>query len=551
MKVKIVNYDKEYTFSKSVTPKDILQKIDIEPKYPFIAALLNNKDVINLNEVLNNDAELEFLDLRDTEASKLYWSSLTFILIRAVKELYPSARVKIHHSLSKGLYCEMYADFLIYESDVKEIEKRMGEIIEEDILFVKESLKKKDAIKLFEEQGQMDKVRLFKYYKDSQIDIYKLKNSIDYFYGPLLPSTSYIYKFGLKYYPPGFILYAPWQKSPDVLPPFSEQYKLFQIYREYERWMKILKVEDVGSLNKHIKEGTISDLIKVGEALHEKKIASIADMIKDSAGEIKIILIAGPSSSGKTTFAKRLGIQLRVNGITPHVVSLDDYFIDRDKTPLCPDGTPDFESIKAINLDMFEHNMNDLLSGKEAFLPKYNFKEGKSSLRNKPLELGENDVLVVEGIHCLNPTLIQNLPGDNFFRIYVSDLTQLNLDDHNRIHTTQTRIVRRLVRDYKYRGHDAEKTILMWPKVRAGEDKNIFPYQENADVIFNSALVFELFVLKKYAEPILKEVQETSEAYRVAKHLLSFFEYFLSIEDDEVPPTSILREFIGGSSFNY
>ncbi len=548
--MRVIIDGKEYQIKKGNVLLDIINKDEYE--YPIIVGLKDGKEIINLNDPLNDGDNIQLLDLRHIEALRVYWSSLTFVLFRAVKELYPSAKIKIHHSYAKGLYCEMYSDFLIYESDIKEIEKKMQSLVNEDIPFIKEIVDKEKAIRIFKKHGQKDKVRLLQYYPEETVTIYRLKNSVDYFYYPLLPSTGYLYKFGLRYYPPGFILYAPWQKDPQKLPPFTEQRKLFQIYREYERWMRILDVEDVGSLNNHIKDGSISELIKVGEALHEKKIAYIADMIKNTAGGAKIILIAGPSSSGKTTFAKRLGIQLRVAGIKPHVISLDDYFVDRTKTPIGEDGKPDFESIKAVNLEMFEENMTDLLNHKEVYLPKYNFKEGKSTLRDKPLKLEENDVLVVEGIHCLNPELIKNIPAkENFFKIYVSDLTQLNLDDHNRIPTTRTRIIRRLVRDYKYRGHDAEKTILMWPKVREGEDKNIFPYQEESDVIFNSALVFEISVLKKYAVPILKEVKEDSEAYLEARHLLEFLEYFLEIDDEEIPPTSILREFIGGSSFNY
>ncbi len=548
--MRVIIDGKEYQIKKGNVLLDIINKDEYE--YPIIVGLKDGKEIINLNDPLNDGDNIQLLDLRHIEALRVYWSSLTFVLFRSVKELYPSAKIKIHHSYAKGLYCEMYSDFLIYESDIKEIEKKMQSLIKEDIPFVKEVVDKEKAIRIFRKHGEKDKVRLLQYYPEETVTIYRLKNSVDYFYYPLLPSTGYLYKFGLRYYPPGFILYAPWQKDPQKLPPFTEQRKLFQIYREYERWMRILDVEDVGSLNNHIKDGSISELIKVGEALHEKKIAYIADMIKNTAGGAKIILIAGPSSSGKTTFAKRLGIQLRVAGIKPHVISLDDYFVDRTKTPVGEDGKPDFESIKAVNLEMFEENMTDLLNHKEVYLPKYNFKEGKSTLRDKPLKLEENDVLLVEGIHCLNPELIKNIPAkENFFKIYVSDLTQLNLDDHNRIPTTRTRIIRRLVRDYKYRGHDAEKTILMWPKVREGEDKNIFPYQEESDVIFNSALVFEISVLKKYAVPILEEVKEDSEAYLEARHLLEFLEYFLEIDDEEIPPTSILREFIGGSSFNY
>jgi uridine kinase len=394
-----------------------------------------------------------------------------------------------------------------------------------------------------------DKLRLLKYINLPRINLYRCGDLYDYFYGPMVPSMGYLKVFDLLYYDPGFILMYPQAGDPFHIPPFHDLPKLARIFKEAEEWANILDVGDVGALNDKVVSGEINEIILVNEGLHEKKIANIADMIYAGKDKIKIVLIAGPSSSGKTTFARRLSIQLRVLGLKPYPLSLDDYFVDREHTPKDESGNYDFESIRALDLELFNQHLAALLNGEEVEIPRFNFRTGLREWIGRKYKMEKDAVLVIEGIHGLNEILTSSVPRENKYKIYISALTQLNIDNHNRIPTTDSRLMRRIVRDYLYRDRDAATTILTWPQVRAGEEKNIFPYQEEADIMFNSALVYEMCILKKYAAPLLREIPVSSPAYLEAKRLLTFLSYFLEAEENAIPNNSIIREFIGGSCF--
>jgi Uridine kinase len=473
---------------------------------------------------------------------------LQFILIKAVLELYPEANITIEHSLSKGIFGEIHKEKGLDVDDINAIKTRMAEIIQADYPIKKITLSKTEAIKIFEGYNMQDKVRLLKYFTTDTVKLYELNGFYDYFYGPMAFSTGAIKLFDLIYHDPGFNLRYPDESNIDELPPFVDFKKLSKIFYETEQWGNILGVGDVGSLNEKVESKEIIDIIRVSEALHEKKIANIADMICDRK-EAKIVLIAGPSSSGKTTFSKRLGIQLRVNGLIPVPISLDDYFVERDFTPKDENGEYDFESIYALDLELFNKHLNLLLQGEAVELPTFNFKTGKREWGNEEMKLPKNGIIIIEGIHGLNDMLTSTIPSENKFKIYISALTQLNIDDHNRIATTNIRILRRIVRDFLSRGYGGEKTLLMWPSVRRGEERNIFIYQESADAMFNSSLVYELCVLKKFALEELNKIDSSSPAYCDAMNLKSFLKYFKEVETNLVPENSILREFIGGSCF--
>ncbi|MTI69605.1 MAG: nucleoside kinase [Firmicutes bacterium] len=425
----------------------------------------------------------------------------------------------------------------------------MKEIIDKDLDIKRELIKTNEADKIFKKQNMKDKLRLSKYRQKEDIHVYNLDGFYDKFYGYLAPSTGFIDKFNLKYYRPGIIIQYPREDSNFDIPDFIEQNKLAKIFKETETWGEILDVGNVGALNDKVKDGSIGDIIRVSETLHEKKLSYIADSITNDKN-IRIILIAGPSSSGKTTFAQRLSIHLRVNGKKPISISLDDYFVNREDTPLDENGEYDFESIDAIDIEKFNEDLIKLINGDEVRLPKFDFISGKRKFRDKPIKINKDQPIIIEGIHGLNEKLTRSIPKNNKFKVYVSALTQLNIDYHNRIPTTDTRLLRRMVRDHNYRGNDAVRTLKLWDSVRKGEESNIFPYQEEADVMFNSALVYELAVLKKYAEPLLKEIDSSSKYYAESKRLLKFLNYFKDISEEEnIPNTSIIREFVGGSCF--
>jgi len=477
-----------------------------------------------------------------------YIRTLQFIFIKTVYDLYPNAVLEIEHSLSKGIYGEIYKEQKLNEKDVEKIKSKMNEIIEKNYNINKVILYKDEAIEIFRSYGLEDKCRILKYSRDSKVELYELGGRYDYFYGPMAFSTGVIKVFNLIYYSPGFILMPPKENNPKEVIEFVDQKKLAKIFREAEDWARILQIKDLGALNHNVANREIVDMVRIAEALHEKKVAYIADMIKDRE-TVKIVLIAGPSSSGKTTFTRRLAIQLRVNGLIPVSISLDDYFLNRENTPRDENGDYDFESIYALDLDLFNDNLRDLLEGKEVKVPQFNFFTGSRSWHEKPLIIPENGIILIEGIHGLNEMLTSSISKENKFKIYISALTQLNLDNHNRIATTDVRIIRRIVRDYLSRGYGAEDTLKMWPSIRRGEEKNIFVFQEESDVMFNSNLIYELCVLKKYAEPELRKINEDSPVYYEALRLKSFLGLIKDLEGDLVPDNSILREFIGGSCF--
>jgi len=524
---------------------------DFQDKFPstIVAARVNNM-LRELTYIPEGDVELEFVDLTSEDGERIYVRSLSCVFIRAAREIIKGCRVSIEHSLGNGIYCEIHGDRSITESDVLAIEKRMREIIQKDIPFIKESIPLEEAVEMFEKDGQLDKVRLLKYRKRPFINIYSCGWFKDYFYGYMVPSTGFLKKFGLKFYPPGLILQFPNRYSPDDIPPYIDQPKLAAVFKEAEQWGEILGVADVGSLNERISMGRGRELVRIAEALHEKKIAQIADEIAQHSDRLRVILIAGPSSSGKTTFAQRLSVQLKVNGLRPVSVSLDDYFVNRDMTPRDENGNYDFESIEAIDIALFNRQLVELIEGKKVEVPTYNFQKGIREYRGNMLQVEKNQPIIIEGIHGLNERLTSSIPKENKFKIYVSALTQLNIDDHNRIPTTDTRILRRIVRDSQFRSNDALNTIKMWPSVRRGEEKYIFPFQEDANVMFNSALIYELSVLKRYAEPLLQKIDSRYREFPKARILLKFLDYFLPFdEEDEIPPNSIIREFIGKSCF--
>lgn len=507
-------------------------------------ASIDNK-LHELTTVIDEDCNIKFLDTTNSDGHRVYSRSLTLVFIMACEELFENSRVTIEHSVSNGLYCEVKTDKVLTELDRDKIKEKMQEIIDKDYDIEKTIVTKNEAVEFFEKHNMHTKAELLKYKEYDDIKIYKCNNHVDHFYGHMLPSTGYLKTFDVIKYEGGFILLGPSEENKSKLREFIPQPKLSNIYLEMEKWSSLMEVDTVLSLNKIIEENKYGELIRTAEALQEKKLGQIADIIKQE--NKRIILIAAPSSSGKTSFAHRLSIHLRVNNLKPVSISLDDYFVDRDKTPLDEFGNYDFESIYAINLERFNSDLKALLEGKEVTIPRFNFVEGKSE-EGKSLKIDENQPIILEGIHGLNPMLTSSIPDKEKFKIYLSVLTQINLDDHNRIPTTDLRLIRRIVRDNQFRGHDAKRTILTWESVRRGEKKNIFPYQEEADIIFNSSCVYELAILKAYVTPLLEEIERDSEAYTEANRLLKFLQYFVQLNDiSDLPPTSILKEFIGGS----
>lgn len=516
-----------------------------------IVAMKLNNEFHDLMFIPETGGKLIPIDLSNQDGIRVYARSLSLVFIRATAEIYPDYEVHIEHSLSKGLYGEIKIpnNEPFTEKDLSMIHDRMIRIIEADEPIIKETIPLQDAIEIFQKRRQNDKVQLLQFKKKPEVHIYHCGDYVDYFYGHMLPSTGYLRVFDLKYYFPGFILRFPIIDNPTVLPPFQEQRKLARIYYEYEKWGDILEVSEVGSFNKLIAAGKGGELIRIAEALHEKKIARIADLIAADRQRIRLILIAGPSSSGKTTFAQRLAVQLRVNGLKPISISIDNYFIDRAHTPIGTNGLPDYECLEAIDVELFNKDLMALIQGFSVTLPRYNFQTGNREQGKEPIRITKGQPIIIEGIHGLNDRLTSAIPKDNKFKIYISALTQLNIDFHNRIPTTDNRIIRRTVRDNQFRGHDALKTINLWPMVRAGEEVHIFPFQEEADVMFNSALIYELAVLKRFAEPLFRKITPEYPEFAEAKRLMKFLDYFLPLDDCEVPINSILREFIGNSCF--
>jgi len=532
---------------------DIYNGFNLAMPYGPVSAKVNNK-VESLDFRVYYNKDIEFLDITSSSGMRTYVRSLFFVLVKAVEELYPQGNISLEHPISKGYFCKLHIDRTIGLDDVQRIKQKMQEIIAADIPYTRTECHTEKVVRLFEERGMPDKARLLDTYGQLYSYYYQLGDTVDCYYSSLVPSTGYIHLFDIVKYYDGLLLRIPNRENPTKLEEVVKQEKMLEVFQEYHRWNQILGISTVGDLNVACNEGHATDLINVSEALQEKKIAQIADEIthrNQDGKRVKLVLISGPSSSGKTTFSKRLSIQLMTNGLKPYPISLDDYFVNRNDTPLDESGKHDFESLYAVDLPFFEEQLTTLLNGGEVELPRYNFTTGKREMSGKKLRIDEHMILIIEGIHALNPALTPHIPNENKYKVYVSALTTILLDNHNYIPTTDNRLLRRIIRDYKYRNYSAEETIARWPSVRAGEEKWIFPYQENADAMFNSALLFELAVLKDYVEPVLRKVPNRCPEYSEAHRLLRFLNYFVSVQDKELPPTSLLREFLGGSSFQY
>jgi uridine kinase len=529
------------------TPLEVfIQAALPEESFSIMAALVNGK-LSELTQPITQDADVLPISMTDGNGARIYRRSLSFLLVAAVHELYPDVRIVIDYAVPLGgFFCQVEGREPFTAEEVALIERRMREIVGEDAPISKEQVAVTEAIALFGEKGYSDKVQLLKDRRKDYLKLYALHGIKDYFYGYMVPSTGYLCTFRLRHHPPGFILQYPTPEHPTALPAYQDHPKLTATFREYGQWLKVMKVHSVASLNEAIETERIREVILVAEALHEEHIADIAQQIADREGQVRLVLIAGPSGSGKTTFSRRLSVQLMAHGIRPVPLGLDDYFVDREKTPPDEHGEYDFEALEALDLQLFNKQLLALIAGQEVTLSLYNFKTGKREW-GRTLSISDEHVILVEGIHGLNPDLVPNVPSEKIYRIYASALTQLNIDHHNRVSTSDTRLLRRIVRDAANRGYSAQETIKVWEKVQRGEWHNIFPFQENADAVFNSALVYELAVLKPFAEPLLRQVEPGTMEYVEVKRLLAFLDWFLPCGPDLIPDNSILREFIGGS----
>ena len=546
-----VNTGEKRVYPLGVSLMEIKEDFKVDLENPIIGALVNNK-VKELSFVFVKNKKVEFIDYSHPDGMRLYVRSLFFIMFAAVREVFPEVKLKMMHGISRGYYCELSGlDRKITDSDIFAIKSEMRQLVKKDIPFEKIGLPTEEAVEICNKQNLRYKAKLFEQQGALFTYIYFMGDQANYFFGHQVPSTGYLQVFDLVLYYDGMLLRIPNPSKFSEVQPYSTNDKLFEVFQEHKDWAEILNVPNVANLNENTLNGTSGDIIKISEALHEKKIAEIANLINAQRDKVKIVLIAGPSASGKTTFSKRLMVQLAVNGLKPTMISLDDYFVDREKTPKDKKGEYDFEAIEAIDVEFFNQQLNELFSGMVVELPKFNFTVGQKFPSGKMLQLEPGSILIVEGIHGMNPDLIPHIAPKNIFKIFLSALTQISIDDQNHISTTDNRLIRRMIRDSKYRNYSAQETIRRWPSVRAGEDKNIFPYQENADIMFNSALIYELAVLKKYAEPLLKAVTESQPEFSESNRLLKFFSYFKAIDDMEIPPTSLIREFLGGSSFTY
>lgn len=533
--------------------QDIYNAFQLELPYGVVSARVNNK-VRDLNYKIFGSKDVEFLDITSSSGMRTYARSLCFLLTKAVEDLYPAGRVCLEHTISRGYYFKLYIGKQIEIEDVAKIKRRMQELITDKLPYEKIEDRTENVIALFQEKGAIDTVRLLQTYRELYTTYYRLGDTIDYYAGTLVPHTGCLHLFDVVKYYNGILLRVPKMSQPNKLEDIVKQEKMFEVFEEHHNWQRIWDISTVGDFNIACREGKAIDLIHVAEALQEKKIARIADEIATrgkNGNPVKLVLISGPSSSGKTTTSKRLSIQLMTCGLKPYPISLDDFFVDREHTPLDEHGDYDFESLYALDLPYFGECMKRLIEGEEVELPRFDFTIGKRVMSGEKLKLTSDMILILEGIHALNPALIPQIPKEQKFKLYVSALTTIRLDAHNYIPTTDNRLLRRIVRDYKYRNYSAKDTISRWSSVRAGEDKWIFPYQEEADAMFNSALLFELGIIKDHALPILRNVPKDCPEYSEADRLLRFLEYFESISDRDIPFTSLLREFLGGSTFRY
>ncbi len=551
VRVTCINTNTSKDIKIGSTLEELIDVFEVKSPYLIANAKVNNRTE-SLNYRVYRPKIVEFVDVTNNSAMRTYVRSLCFILAKAVDDVLPNAEVYIEHAVSKGYYFQIESDVPVGKPELDAIRERMREIVDANIPFVQVEEETVKVVQLFRERGMEDKARLLETSDFLYSRYSKLEEYVDYFYGCLTPSTGYISLFDIQPYNGGYLLRIPRRENPVELEPEIQQEKLLNVYREHLQFLKISKLGNVGDLNRAIQEDRISTVIQVAEAYQSKQIAEIAEKITRGFDDgIQVVFISGPSSSGKTTFRKRLEIQLLVNMLKPVGVSLDDYFVNRDETPLDAHGEKDYESLYALDLELFENHMLALMRGEEIELPFYNFVTGKREFRGNMLKMDTNSILIVEGIHGLNPELTAHIPEDKKFLVYVSALTTISLDDHNWIPASDNRLLRRMVRDYRYRGYSAQQTISRWDSVRRGEDKWIFPYQENADVMFNSAMIYELAAIRRHAEPVLMQVPRTAFEYSEAYRLLKFLSYFNYINDQELPPTSLLREFLGGSSFRY
>lgn len=551
VKIKCLNNNQSIEVTKGTRLLDTCKLFNVKLNNPVLGAMVNNK-LREASFEFFHPKTVRFIDITHPDGMRMYIRSLSFVLYAAVEEMLPGASLRIEHSVSNGLYCEL--DNLKEEMSVQtvfDLGQRMREIISENIPFVMEKGETDEVVQMLEERRLNDKTELIRHRGQYYTTYYRMGNHVNIFYGFLVPSTGYLKVFDLNKYYNGMLLQIPKKSNPAEVEDLIIQNKMFEIFREFTQWNKILNVTKISELNRAAGNGKSETLIKVTEALHEKKIGQIADQIAARRDKLRIVLISGPSSSGKTTFGKRLAVQLLVAGIKPLNLSLDNYFVDREHTPRDEKGDYDFEALEAIDLKLFNEHLVALLSGEEVEIPKFSFEQGSRIYDGSKLKMAKENILIIEGIHGLNPKLTPSIPAEAKYKIYVSALTSINVDNHTRIPTTDNRLIRRIVRDYKYRKYSARDTIARWSSVRHGEEIHIFPYQEEADVMFNTALLYEFSVLKPLAEPILLEVQPNQPEYSEANRLLKFFSYFKPMQPREIPPTSIIREFLGGSSFSY
>lgn len=546
--VKVSLEGKELQVAIGTTLETLADEIGAASNSVIVAALVDN-EMRELGWTVREDCGVSFVDLSSDDGIRVYQRSLNFLLVKALHDCYPDRDVSIRHSVSKGIFFDVIGPELGRE-EIGRLESHMKQLVERNIPFQKVVVSLSEAKNVFRDLGRLDRIRAVKGREKQYVTFYLCEDVEDYFYGYMVPSTAYLRIFSLEHAENGIVLVIPKIGSQVSLPSGKLPSKLFSVFQEYTNWIRILGVEEAGHINEIVAGGKIEDFIRIAEALHEKKIASIADQICQQAQKLRIVIIAGPSSSGKTTFAQRLSVQLRVNGIVPVNISVDDYFVDQQSSPRDEHGKPDFEALECVDLRLFNHDLKKLISGAEINLPSFNFTKGKREYKGRKLRLGKDQILIVEGIHGLNPRLTEDVDADCKFHIYISAITSMQIDRHNRIPTTDLRLVRRLVRDHRTRGADAPKTLQMWPSVRRGEEKNIFPFQEKADAMFNSSLIYELGVLKTFAMPLLSEINSGQKEYAEARRLIEFLSYFESIDDAEIPRTSILREFIGGSAFH-